>query len=212
MLEGTPRRIRLFADSNSDWLDDRWPIETLAAFLQAIHDAPNVDVLLLTKRPENWLPRVLLSLNHLAPAPSVNDEVCAWIENWIGGDAPKNIWLGVSCENQEMADKRIPELLKIPAAVRFVSAEPLLGPIDFYAVEPVAKLGGYQNYPPDPIQWVIVGGESGKNHRPCSVEWIKDIADQCQAAGVPVWVKQDAAHKPLAPRKNRAKFSTDDPA
>ena len=192
---GITRRIRCFADSNSDWLDDRWPVETLAAFLQAIHDAPNVDFLLLTKRPENWRGRVTNAAEHLINQGSTD----GWLINWMMtnfNSPPKNVWLGVSAENQEYADRRIPELLKIPAAVRFVSAEPLLGPINFdpHWLGAGGRTG--DNYQQPQIHWIVVGGESGKNRRYCSALWITAIADQCNAFGVPVWVKQHDTLKP----------------
>lgn len=88
-----------------------------------------------------------------------------------------NVWLGVTAENQEMADERIPLLLDTPAAVRFVSAEPLLGPIDFEAME-------------SKLDWIIVGGESGLGARPCAVEWIRSIVEQCGESEVACFVKQ----------------------
>lgn len=88
-----------------------------------------------------------------------------------------NEWLGVTAENQEWADKRIPVLLRTPAAVRFVSLEPLLGPVDFVA----------QDYD---LDWLIVGAESGPGRRPCKIGWVRDIVGQCKAASVPVFVKQ----------------------
>jgi Bacteriophage protein gp37 len=112
-----------------------------------------------------------------------------------------NIWLGVSCENQAMADKRIPLLLEIPAKVRFLSCEPLLEPINLSKFLPIEwselaedwiqswpGIGSYSTnaYP----NWVITGGESGGGSRPCHVEWIRDIASQCQSAKVPVFIKQ----------------------
>ena len=179
MLDGTPRRIRLFADSNSDWLDGQWPVETLAAFLKVIHDAPNVDFLLLTKRPESFFQRLEAVWKHNI---GQHQDFCDWLRFWgMDGKPLKNIWIGVSAENQKCADERIPDLLSIPAAVRFVSAEPLLSPIRLTLAN---------------IDWLIVGGESGKNRRACAVEWITDIADQCQAANVPVWVKQHNELKP----------------
>lgn len=105
---------------------------------------------------------------------------------WDGVPLP-NVWLGVSAENQEQADKRIPLLLQCPAAVRFVSAEPLLGPIDLiYA----AFDGSWGVEDMGRLDWVIVGGESGHGARPCNVEWIRSIVKQCGDAGVPVFVKQ----------------------
>jgi hypothetical protein len=115
-----------------------------------------------------------------------------------------NIWLGVSIEDQATADERIPHLLKTPAAVRFISAEPLLGPVDLrpilYAGEcracsgrgtcGVCDRGVVQRAAIDGLDWVIVGGESGPGARPCDVAWIRDIIAQCRNAGVPVFCKQ----------------------
>ena len=88
-----------------------------------------------------------------------------------------NVWLGVSAEDQATADERIPHLLACPAAVRWVSAEPLLGPVDL-----TAYLGR--------LDWAVVGGESGPGARPCSIGWIRDIVQQCGAASVRRFVKQ----------------------
>ena len=91
-----------------------------------------------------------------------------------------NVWLGVTCENQHAADERIPILLQIPATVRFVSCEPLLGEIDFsHLPESGAEL-----------DWVIVGGESGPGARPMHPDWARSVRDQCQSAGVPFFFKQ----------------------
>lgn len=92
----------------------------------------------------------------------------------------KNVWLGVSVENQKYADERIPLLLKTPAAIRFVSYEPALGPVDFsdhLLMEP-------------PLSWIICGGESGPGARPFSVRWARDTVEQCKTTGVPCFVKQ----------------------
>ena len=88
-----------------------------------------------------------------------------------------NVWLGVSVENQQAADERIPLLLDTYAATRFISAEPLLGPLALEALLPG-------------IDWVVVGGESGPGKRPVNLDWMRDIRDQCKAAGVPLFVKQ----------------------
>lgn len=100
-----------------------------------------------------------------------------------------NVWLGVSAEDQRRADERIPDLLATPAAIRFVSAEPLLGPVD---------LGHMQEYLPDNVwltwldglDWIIVGGESGRNARPMHPAWARAIRDQCTAAGTAFFFKQ----------------------
>lgn len=121
----------------------------------------------------------------------------------------KNIWLGVSVEDQRAANERIPVLLGVPAAVRFLSCEPLLGPLDLDDENPwltplyrasFADLA--KRSPDDPlvgrpdpsIDWVIVGGESGPKARPCAIEWIESIVEQCRAASVAVFVKQLGAY------------------
>lgn len=117
-----------------------------------------------------------------------------------------NVWLGVSAENQQQANARIPHLLRTPAAVRFVSAEPLLGPIDFSMIEFENERGQMECWHAldrlpefdepgtpntDPIlDWIIVGGESGPGARPCNVNAVRSIVRQCKAAAVPVFVKQ----------------------
>lgn len=100
------------------------------------------------------------------------------------------IWLGVSVENQATADERIPLLLQTPAAVRWVSAEPLLGAVDLIeAMEmrvPSAEYNGWAD-----LHWVVVGGESGHNARPMHPDWARSLRDQCKAAGVPFMFKQN---------------------
>lgn len=97
------------------------------------------------------------------------------LHRWI----PRNCWLGVSCESQVEADKRIPVLLSTPCALRFVSCEPLLSQIDLT-----------QWLVRGALDWVIVGGESGPRARQCGIDWIESIAKQCKSAGVPCFVKQ----------------------
>jgi len=99
----------------------------------------------------------------------------------------QHTWLGVTVENQEQADKRIPSLLECQADVRFVSCEPLLGPIDlqysaFNGADSVSGLEG--------IDWVIVGGERGPRARPMHISWVRSIRDQCIYADVPFFFKQ----------------------
>jgi protein gp37 len=118
-----------------------------------------------------------------------------------------NVWLGVSVENQEAADERIPELLRTPAAVRFLSCEPLLGPVDLHAVQIPGEREGLrfsalQRHHDDrfgqsdtTLDWVIAGCESGPGARPCSVEWLRSLRDQTAAAGVAFFLKQ-ATHEP----------------
>jgi protein gp37 len=104
-----------------------------------------------------------------------------------------NVWLGVSVEDQRSADERIPLLLKTPAAVRFVSCEPLLGPVDLwdarYSNPNGGKTGAVTNWPGG-LDWVIAGGESGPKARPMHPDWVRGIRDQCLAGNVPFFFKQ----------------------
>ncbi len=126
-----------------------------------------------------------------------------------------NVWLGVSVEDQQRADERIPDLLATPAAVRFISAEPLLGPVDLTHItlrgnggrptELSQRLGDYVqplrgNFTDSPkLNWVIVGGESGSGARPMHPDWARSLRDQCAAAGVPFLFKQWGLFTPSGP-------------
>ena len=165
-----PRRV--FVNSMSDLFHEDVPDEFIDRVWGIMSLAPRHTYQILTKRPE----RMLAVVSKLVARHACRD----------GSDWPlPNVWLGVSVENQQTADERIPLLLQTPAAVRFVSAEPLLGAIDLcrYCAP---------NFPCDwpGLDWVIVGGESGPKARPCYMAWILSIKDQCQAAGVPVFIKQ----------------------
>jgi protein gp37 len=135
-------------------------------------ECPNVILLLLTKRPEN--------VRRMWPA-------CPWHINDEWGSNPiphrPNVWLGCSVSDQPTADKNVPELLKLHdlCPVLFLSAEPLLGPVDlrYYASDECRNL-----------DWCIIGGESGHGARPCNVAWIRSLVSQCQAAGVPAFVNE----------------------
>lgn len=190
--DGAFRSIRLFADSNSDWLDEKWTVETLEKFLDAIRLAPNVDVILLTKRPENFIDRI-----GRVAAGNLNSPLLNWCRDWLNGKPPQNVWLGVSVENQAMADKRIPILLSIPASVRFLSAEPLLESVDLskwiHWTHTKDDDGIKDSQAESEIDWVIVGGESGQHRRDCGVEAINALAEQCSTAEIPVFVKQDTS-------------------
>lgn len=131
-------------------------------------------------------------------------EGCAYpLYDWMEGQrfwptVLSNVWLGVSVEDQKWADIRVPALLDTPAAVRWLSCEPLLGPVDLRdcagvdAVEPdwVGGPAGGSGSPHPLLSWVVVGGESGKGARPMRLPWAGSLVRQCQEAGVPVFVKQ----------------------
>lgn len=109
-----------------------------------------------------------------------------------------NLWLGVTAENQEEADRRIPELLATPAAHRFVSVEPMLGPVDLreWLFEPTGRfrthdgVRQYETTPQPRLDWVVAGGESGRGARPVHTDWARGLRDQCAAASVPFMWKQ----------------------
>lgn len=118
---------------------------------------------------------------------------------YFGGGNLPNVWLGVSAEDQRRANERIPDLLSTPTAVRFVSAEPLLGPIDLKAAAlkafvpsmfGIQQAALFRNGALANVDWVIVGGESGPGARPCDLEWVEGLVDQCRLSGVPCFVKQ----------------------
>lgn len=181
------RRIRVFCSSLADVFDNEVPETWREDLLDLVGRTPSLDWLLLTKRIGN----VQRMLNDLAV-----ERAAAY-----GGDVrdhamlPTNVWLGATIVNQEEADRDIPKLLAIPARVRFLSMEPLLGPVEFSNVtrrsDAVAQLGKPAL---SGIHWVITGGESGPGARPYAVEWARSIVAQCEAAGVAVHVKQLGAH------------------
>lgn len=192
-----------------DWLDDEVPIEWLAEFLGLIHDTPNLHWLLLTKRPENWRERLTKAWGCVNHGGGIYDMIREWTQY---GNAPANVSIIVSVENQEMADKRTSELRKIPARIRGLSMEPLLGPVD---LEPFMVHGrditdeGYSRL--DGIDWLIIGGESGPGARPCNVEWIRSLVQQGKDAGVPVFVKQLGARYYEDHCGTRYTYATDHP-
>ena len=170
-----------FVNSMSDLFHEAVPFEFINKVWAVMLAASQHTFQVLTKRPERMV-KFFAGRHHPWNASS-------------GPDTPApNVWLGTSVENQKAADERIPHLLKCPAAVRFLSVEPLLGPVDLSAFMggPYVGLPGdvvHPNYNAG-LHWVIVGGESGAGARPCRVEWIRSVVRQCKAAGVPVFVKQ----------------------
>lgn len=157
-------RHRVFCASLADVFDKHASIlpEWRADLWALIKSTPNLDWMLLTKRPGN--------IAKMLP------------EDWGRGYA--NVWLGCTVVNQEEADRDVPKLFEVPAAVRFLSMEPLLGPIKIFD----NSLG------PDPdsllLNLIIVGGESGPGARPMHPDWARSLRDQCNAAGVPFHFKQ----------------------
>lgn len=156
LAEGASERPRVFCASMADVFEDRRELDQWREKLWGLIDAtPNLDWLLLTKRPQN--------IEALAP----------WSNTW-----PDNIWLGTTIELQSRADELLPHLAKHPAKVKFISAEPLLGPLE------ISEWLGSS------INWVITGGESGPKARPASPTWFRGLHLQCMENGVPFHFKQ----------------------
>lgn len=206
-----PRRI--FVNSMSDVFHDQVPDEYVAKVFAVMALAPQHTFQVLTKRHARM--RSLLSRPefwHLVAeqgrAHHIGDGQ-GWLRvgAMLGGRPLPNVWLGVSVEDQKWADIRIQALLATPAAVRFLSCEPLLGPVDlteFLWVLDEDACGDQGCCPPDTSlvprgsrpDWVIVGGESGRGARPMRPEWARSLRDQCRAAGVPFLFKQWGAYGP----------------
>jgi protein gp37 len=180
-----PRRV--FVNSMSDLFHADIPDEYIAKVFAVMALASQHTFQVLTKRPGRM--RALLQAADFAAL--INWEyVClpSDIPSIRGPQWPlPNVWLGVSAEDQRWADIRIPVLLNTPAAVRFVSAEPLLGPIRF---DHVWLTNGTCHTQCRGLDWVIVGGESGRGARPMHPDWVRSIRDQCQAAEVAFHFKQ----------------------
>jgi protein gp37 len=189
-------RRRVFCGSLMDWLEDRPDLDVPRAHLfKTISETPHLDWLLLTKRPENWH-NLLQRAYGVAAAENgdvLGEPVMAWIDAWLHGSYPPNVWVGTSVEDQQRADKRIPLLLQIPARVNFLSCEPLLGDVDvsqWLHSRQLKESGSpmYRDF--SCVDWIIVGGESGSKARPMSPEWARSLRDQCQQACVPFFFKQ----------------------
>lgn len=190
-------RPKVFCASLADVLDDEVPTLWRIDLFRLIHVTRNLDWLLLTKRPENFhrLLQEMLDVMSKNGAPDEEDDLWNWLVAWQEGHPPDNVWIGTTVEDQTRADERIPELLKIPARVRFLSCEPLLGPVVLPTCSgdsacPFNGIDGHSDHPFGGIDWVIAGGESGPGARPMHPEWARSLRDQCAAAGVPFLFKQ----------------------
>ncbi len=208
----------IFALSMSDLFHEKLPVEEIATIYAVMVAAVHVrrhTFQVLTKRSA----RMREVLNLEAFWKQVNAEAgahvmeCTDVFNRMRGDAratldeygphkpPPGVWLGVSVENQKYADERVPDLLRTPAAVRFLSCEPLLGSIDITAICR-SQADGFMR-PLDGrfrrLHWVIGGGESGPNARPPMISWARSLRDQCATASVPFFWKQWGEYTPDDP-------------
>ena len=185
-------RYRVFCASLADVFDNEVPASWRADLFDLIEKTPHLDWLLLTKRVGNVIPMMV--------------DVAAslfWMDRLGTCALPPNVWLGATICNQAEADRDIPKLLATPARVRFLSMEPLLGPVDLTSIRiPLAgesftkgdvlvhKSTLDRGAPRAAVDWVIVGGESGPHARPMHPEWVRALRDQCDEAGVPFLFKQ----------------------
>lgn len=194
-----PRRV--FVNSMSDLFHESLSDSDIARAFAVMWAADHHTYQILTKRPERML---RWATEYEAKLKGANRRP---LSQW------RHVWLGTSVEDQETADERIPLLLQTPAAVRWISAEPLLGPVDLKAYtwplcwhwaagykspEEALAAGAYAEQKRQGlvhadrrfVDWVVVGGESGPGARPCDIAWIRVVIEHCKAATVPVFVKQ----------------------
>ena len=184
-----------FVDSMSDLFHEDVPFEFIYSCFTRMSVSYRHTFQILTKRIDRaakfyeWLDERIVEMEYQAELI------------FPDGIQIKNIWIGTSCEDQATADERIPYLLQIPAAVRFLSCEPLLGPIDIcqsIRIYQFKTFGSFHTtYFGDKLHWVIAGGESGHGARPMHPDWVRSLRDQCKAANVPFFFKQWGEYRPF---------------
>ena len=190
-----PRRV--FVDSMSDLFHERVPDEFIAQVLSTMFRAPLHTYLVLTKRS--------IRMQQLMNSAAFKEQVFRGFDS--GHWPPQMLWLGVSAEDQKTFDERVPLLLRTPAALRWVSLEPLLGPVNItpfhlYAEEDIQPTGKFRTRDGarqmqfkvgsehKALHWVVVGSESGPGRRETDIEWVRSIKDRCVGATVPFFLKQ----------------------
>lgn len=214
-------RYRVFCASLADVADNEIQVEWRRDLFERIRVTPYLDWLIVTKRIGNFIRLAEEVIRYIEAMPGWSEDgpphsfeaLRNWLADWVLlKRPPANVWIGITVVNQEEADRDIPKLLAVPAAVRFLSMEPLLGPVSLTssgripADEEGPERIGYMVGPDDGksllqptregalmrsgLHWVIVGGESGPKARPMHPQWARDLRDQCAAAGVPFLFKQ----------------------
>ena len=219
-----PRKV--FVCAHSDLFHENVPLEWIDQIFAVMMMCPQHQFQVLTKRPDrmaNYLSGAHFRIGGLVCDRVVEEsrKLVLVADQETERNAPegtkihlwhwplKNVWLGTSVSDQASADARIPDLLTTPAAKRFVSAEPLLGPVDFRTIDmgsapitglehqgidninfKINALAGVQSFGWSGLDWIIVGGESGRNARPMHPDWARAIRDQCVAAGTAFFFKQ----------------------
>lgn len=200
------RRQRVFCASLADVFDNQVPTEWRDDLWSLIEATPDLEWLLLTKRVGN--------VGNMLPVPFDFERLYP------------NVWIGATITSQAEADRDIPKLLDVPARVRFLSMEPLLGPVDLERIQWPEKHkvdvlrggawdlpgwihGGFVNHSDmNTVDWVIVGGESGPGARPMHPDWPRSLRDQCAAAGVPFLFKQHGEWAPGSGDFGGGRFET----
>lgn len=182
LVAAKPARRRVFCASLADVFDNEVDPVWRADLISLIGMTPNLDWLLLTKRIGN-------------AAAMLKEAKDYWAFSDRPGKDWQNVWLGATICNQAEADRDIPKLLAVPAAKRFLSIEPMLGPVDLmpmfeHRADAHSDTG---------IDWIICGGESGPHARPMHPDWVRSLRDQCAAAGVPFLFKQWGEWAPRGP-------------
>ncbi len=190
-----PRMI--FVNSMSDLFMDAVPDEFIAQVFAVMSFAAHHTFQVLTKRPGRMASLLARSdfIEIVWRQRRKLDPIGGTADDWPSGrEWPyPNVWIGTSVENQRWAHIRIPKLIATPAAVRFLSCEPLLGPVDLNR-----WMGAVDGQPTHTLSWVIAGGESGWGARSMDPEWTRSLRDQCAAAGVPFFFKQWGGRTPKA--------------
>ena len=204
-IELDDTRAKVFCASLADVFDNEVPVLWRQHLMSLVAKTPNLDWLFLTKRIGN--------ARRMLTEASMHDGLLLTADDQYR--PPANLWIGATITSQAEADRDIPKLLALPARVRFLSMEPLLGPVDLTRVMRRAETGrgdpenpdvwtycdnvltgfrahqcGGSTDPRDAVNWVIVGGESGRGARPMHPDWARSLRDQCEAAGVPFLFKQ----------------------
>lgn len=195
--EKYPPGSKVFVCSLSDICHPQVPEKLFRKVMRVICIRADLIWIFLTKRPEGF-----------------SKIVEYWREvfytgHFIAPPFPRNWWFGVTAESQRQADRRVPELLKTPAAVRFVSVEPMLGPVDLSAwVSRYASPGSGNASRGSRLDWVICGCESGAGRRPCKRDWIRQLRDKCRDERVPFFLKQMEVEEPRHAEKHAAAAET----
>lgn len=204
---GWKRPRRIFVNSMGDLFHEAISDKQIDLVFAVMAQCPQHTFQVLTKRAAR--------MRDYATNPDLEDRLT---DLWRGDNPDRemwnillplsNVWLGVSAERQQEADERISQLLQTPAAVRFVSAEPLLGPVDFARFLWVDEECEYIGARRQMLHQIIVGGESGQHARPMAKTWAESIRDQCAASNTKFFMKQMSGKKPIPPDLMVREFPT----